>query len=227
MERVQAVAQFRKASKAETTRAYPYPTLFRQVTQPLSDYILIPGHTSENRAFIPFGFFSKDVIVGNSCFSLPDATLFHFGVIQSTMHMAWVRYTCGRIKSDYRYSKDIVYNNFRWPDLSSNQPLAHTRRAQAAIETAAQAVLDARASFPDSSLADLYDPLSMPPALVKAHQKLDAAVDKAYELGGGKKSYKNDAERVAYLFELYQQYTSLLPAEKAKPRRHAKIEISL
>ena len=222
MERVQAVALFRKASKAETTRAYPYPTLFRQVTQPLNDYILIPGHTSENRAFIPFGFFSKDVIVGNSCFSLPNATLFHFGVIQSTMHMAWVRYTCGRIKSDYRYSKDIVYNNFPWPDLSSNRPSPHTGRAQAAIEIAAQAVLDARAAFPDSSLADLYDPLSMPLALVKAHQKLDAAVDKAYELGGGKKSYKNDAERVVWLFELYQQYTSLLPAEKAKPRRRAK-----
>ena len=138
------------------------------------------------------------------------------------MHMAWTNVVCGRLKSDYRYSASIVYNNFPWPDLSSNQPPAHTGRAQAAIETAAQAVLDARAQFPDSSLADLYDPLSMPPALVKAHQKLDAAVDKAYELGGGRKSYKNDAERVAYLFELYQQYTSLLPAEKAKPRRRTK-----
>ena len=139
------------------------------------------------------------------------------------MHNAWVRTTCGRLKSDYRYSKDIVYNNFPWPDSSSNQASPQAERAQAAIETAAQAVLDARAQFPDSSLADLYDPLSMPPALVKAHQRLDAAVDKAYEAGGGKKSYKNDAERVAYLFELYQQYTSLLPAEKAKRRRRAKV----
>ena len=138
------------------------------------------------------------------------------------MHNAWVRTTCGRLKSDYRYSKDIVYNNFPWPDSSSNQASPQAERAQAAIETAAQAVLDARAQFPDSSLADLYDPLSMPPALVKAHQRLDAAVDKAYEAGGGKKSYKNDAERVAYLFELYQQYTSLLPAEKTKPRRRVK-----
>ncbi|NDP64518.1 type IIL restriction-modification enzyme MmeI [Polaromonas sp.] len=225
MARVHAVDQFRKASKAESTRAYPYPTLFRQVTQPKSDYILIPGHSSENRAFIPFGFFSKDVIFGDSCFSLPDATLFHFGVIQSTMHMAWVRYTCGRIKSDYRYSKDIVYNNFPWPDLSSNQPSPQAGRAQAAIEIAAQAVLDARALFPESSLADLYDPLTMPPVLVKAHQKLDAAVDAAYALGGGKKTWKNDAERVAFLFELYQRYTSLLPAEKAKskPKRSAKV----
>ncbi len=138
------------------------------------------------------------------------------------MHNAWMRYVCGRLKSDFRYSAGIVYNNFPWPDLSSNQPPAHVERAQAAIENAAQAVLDARAAFPDSSLADLYDPLSMPPALVKAHQKLDAAVDKAYELSGGKKSYRNDAERVAWLFELYQRYTSLLPAEKAKPRRRAK-----
>ena len=116
----------------------------------------------------------------------------------------------------------LVYNNFPWPDLSSNQPPAQAGRAQAAIETAAQAVLDARADFPDSLLADLYDPLTMPPALVKAHQKLDAAVDKAYKLGGGRKSYKNDAERVAFLFELYQRYTSLLPTEKAKPRRRVK-----
>ena len=139
------------------------------------------------------------------------------------MHNAWVRTTCGRLKSDYRYSASIVYNNFPWPDLSSNQPPAHTERAQAAIEIAAQTVLDTRAQFPDSSLADLYDPLSMPPALVKAHQKLDAAVDKAYELSGGKKSYKNDAERVAYLFELYQQYTSLLPAQKTGSKRRAKV----
>lgn len=111
-QRIEAVAAFRKTSKAKTTRDYPYPTLFRQVTQPKSDYVLIPGHTSENRRYIPFGFFGCDVIVGNSCFSLPGATRFHFGVIQSAMHMAWVRYTCGRLESRYRYSKDIVYNNF-------------------------------------------------------------------------------------------------------------------
>ena len=139
------------------------------------------------------------------------------------MHNALGGQTCGRLKSYYSYPKDIVYNNFPWPDLSpSNQPPAQEGRAQAAIETAAQSVLDARAKFPDSSLADLYDPLTMPPALVKAHQKLDAAVDKAYELGGGRKSHKTAAERVAFLLELYQQYTSLLPTEKAKPSRRAK-----
>ena len=127
-----------------------------------------------------------------------------------------MRTTCGRLKSDYRYSAAIVYNNFPWPDLppkyESNQPQAPAQQAQAAIETAAQTVLDARAQFPTSSLADLYDPLTMPPALRKAHHKLDAAVDAAYALVGGKKTWKNDAERVAFLFERYQQLTSLLPA---------------
>lgn len=220
MERVQAVDRFRRASKAPTTRAYPYPTLFRQVTQPDTDYVLIPGHTSESRAFIPFGFFPKEVIVGNSCFSLPQATLFHFGVIQSTMHMAWVRYTCGRLESRYRYSKDIVYNNFPWPFCAAGAEAdaAQRDKARAAIEQAAQAVLDARVGFPGSSLADLYDPLTMPPALLKAHQKLDAAVDRAYELAGGPRRYASDAERVAFLFTLYQRITSLLPAA-VKPKR--------
>ncbi len=148
-----------------------------------------------------------------------DATKLDFGVLSSSMHNAWIRYTCGRIKSDFRLSAAIVYNNFPWPSLELNQPPAQEGRAKAAIETAAQAVLDTRAQFPDSSLADLYDPLSMPPALVKAHQKLDAAVDAAYALGGGKKTWKNDAERVAYLFELYQKYTSLLPATGAVSKR--------
>jgi len=208
-QRIEAVAAFRKASKAKTTRDYPYPTLFRQVTQPLSNYVLIPRHTSENRRYIPFGFFSSDVIVGDSCFALPGATLFHFGVIQSSMHMAWVRYTCGRLESRYRYSKDIVYNNFPWPDA----PADKTRQA---IDAAAQAVLDARAAFPGATLADLYDPLTMPPALLRAHQKLDAAVDKAY----GKTGFKSDAERVAFLFARYQALTSLLPIATTKRSRN-------
>jgi hypothetical protein len=127
------------------------------------------------------------------------------------MHMAWVRYTCGRLESRYRYSKDIVYNNFPWPD-------SPTDAQREKIEAAAQAVLDARAQFPDASLADLYDPLTMPPALVHAHQKLDAAVDATY----GKKSFKNDAERVAFLFERYQTLTSLLPAEEKNSKGRAK-----
>lgn len=128
------------------------------------------------------------------------------------MHMAWVRYTCGRLESRYRYSKDIVYNNFPWPE-------SPTDKQRAAIEAASQAVLDARAAFPGSTLADLYDPLTMPPLLLKAHQQLDAAVDATY----GRKGFKSDAERVAFLFELYQRYTSLLPAAQAAKSKRRKI----
>jgi len=212
--RVKAVDAFRKESTAQTTRDYPFPMLYRQVTQPRSVYILIPRHTSENRAYIPFGYFEPDTIVGDSCFALPDASHFHFGVIQSAMHMAWVRTVCGRLKSDFRYSKDIVYNNFPWPmDASDGQ--------REAIAKATQDVFDAREQFPESTLADLYDPLSMPPALVKAHQALDRAVDAAYVPSGGKKSWASDAERVAFLFQLYQRLTSFLPAP-ATPKKRAK-----
>jgi len=206
-DRVKEVDKFRKKSKAATTREYPYPSLFRQVTQPKSDYVLVPGHTSETRSFIPFGFFSRTDIVGNSCFAIPRATLFHFGVLQSTMHMAWVRTTCGRLKSDYRYSKDIVYNNFPWPEPTGKQ--------REAIETAAQTVLDERARHPESTLADLYDPISMPAGLVKAHHALDRAVDAAY----GRTNFKSEAERVAFLFTLYEKLTSLFPAEKGTTRK--------
>jgi hypothetical protein len=170
---------------------------------------LIPRTTSENRSYIPFGFFNKDNIVSDTCQSLPNATLFHFGVMTSVMHMAWVRYTCGRLKSDFRYSKDIVYNNFPWPENPSEKQTQ-------AIETAAQSVLDARAQFPESTLADLYDPLTMPPVLLKAHQQLDHAVDAAY----GKNNFQTEAQRVAFLFELYQKYTSLFAPEKPKRRRN-------
>lgn len=189
--RVKAVDAFRKASKAATTRAYPYPMLFRQVTQPTSDYIVIPAHSSETREFIPLGFMSKDQIVGNSCFSLPGATLFHFGVMMSRMHMAWVKYTCGRLESRYRYSKDIVYNNFPWPACGAKQTLG--------IEKAAKAVIDARAQHPTLSPSDLYDPVAMPAELVKAHAALDKAVEKAY----GVSSVLSDSDRVAHLFDRY------------------------
>ena len=129
------------------------------------------------------------------------------------MHMAWVRYTCGRLESRYRYSAGIVYNNFPWPD----EP---TDKQRATVEAAARAVLDARAQFPQSSLADLYDPLTMPPALVKAHQALDRAVDTCYR----KAAFTNDAQRVEFLFERYQQLTSLLPAESTKSKRTKKVD---
>lgn len=159
----------------------------------------------------------REVIANNKLYVAQGATKLHLGVLSSEMHMAWMRYTCGRMKSDFSYSRDIVYNNFPWPE-----PLDD--KARSAIEAAAQAVLDARAAFPDSTLADLYDPLSMPPALVKAHQQLDRAVDAAYtavEKAAGRKAPKlgTDAERVAFLFERYQALTSLLPAEKPKRGR--------
>jgi len=205
--RVKAVDKFRKLSEAPTTQKYPYPSLFRQVTQPKSDYVLVPGHTSESRSFIPFGFFGKADIVGNSCFAIPGATRFHFGVLQSTMHMAWVRAVCGRLESRYRYSKDIVYNNFPWPEPTEKQ--------RTAIEAAALAVLDERARHPESPPADLYDPISMPAALVKAHHALDRAVDAAY----GRTTFTSEAERVAFLFTLYERLTSLFTTEKLKTRR--------
>ena len=238
MRRIQAVKTFRlKSSKALTREQAATPAVFSEIRQPKNSYLLIPRHSSENRAYVPFGFFDSDYVVADSCSSVPNATPFHFGVMSSAMHNAWMRYTCGRLKSDYRYSNTIVYNNFPWPELPQsskpNQPPAPVNKAQAAIETAAQTVLDVRAKFQTgeqpATLADLYDPLTMPPELLKAHQKLDAAVDKAYEASGGKKSYKSDAERVAFLFELYQKFTSLLPTvnKTRKPRAQPKVATSL
>lgn len=204
MKRIKSVEQFRKSSKAASTRNYPHSTLYRQVTQPKSDYILVPRHTSENRDYIPFGFFSRDVIVGDSCFSIPNAEIYHFGIISSAMHMSWVKATCGRLESRYRYSKDIVYNNFPWPDSSTVMVKS--------IEKSAQAVLDARMNHSSASLADLYDPKTMPPDLVKAHRALDAAVDAAYS----KKKFTGDSDRVAFLFGLYQKLAAPLDAPAAK-----------
>ncbi len=211
-QRLEAVRAFRLASKAATTQKFAAtPSLFCQIAQLDTEYLLVPRVSSERRAFIPMGFMSRTTIGNDQVLLVPGATPFHFGVMSSTMHNAWVRYTCGRLESRYRYSKDIVYNNFPWPE-------APTDKQRGAIEAAAQGVLDARAQFPDASLADLYDPLTMPPALVKAHQKLDTAVDAAYMTNSGRKGFKSDAERVTFLFELYQKYTSLLPAA-AKPKR--------
>ncbi len=214
MRRVEGVRKHRAESRRATTQELAKtPTLFAEIRQPHGDYILVPRHSSERRRFIPFGFFTAETIVGDSNLCIPDGTLYEFGTMSSTMHMAWVRYVCGRIKSDFRYTNQIVYNNFPWPD-------APTAAQQQKIEAAAQGVLDARAEFPDASLADLYDPLTMPPALVRAHHQLDSAVDAAY----GKKNFRNDAERVAFLFELYRKYTSLLPAsgKPAVKRKSAK-----
>jgi hypothetical protein len=179
----------------------------------------VPRHSSERREFIPIGFLSPDVIVGDANLCIPAATLFHFGVTTSRMHMAWVKYVCGRIKSDYRYTNSIVYNNFPWPGWESKEALPSDPRSEIAIKIAAQEVLDARAACKGQTLADLYDPDVMPPALRKAHQKLDKAVDAAY----GYKGARDDAARVAFLFGLYQQLTGATavaaPVKSVTPRK--------
>ncbi len=208
--------RYRETSNRPQTRELAKtPGLFGEIRQPVNRYLLIPKVSSENRAFIPIGFMSPEFIASGTTLIVPDANLFHFGILHSTIHMAWVRAVCGRMKSDYQYSASIVYNNFPWPErVPLPQPLPR-EGGGGKIEVAAQAVLDARAAHPDASLADLYDPLTMPPDLVKAHQKLDAAVDAAY----GYKGAATDAGRVAFLFGLYQQLTSLLPQDKPARRR--------
>ena len=219
MKQVEAVKQFRLASKsAPTQKLAQTPTRFHVENILDSTYLVIPEVSSERRDFIPIGFMQPDTLCSNLVKIVPNATLYHFGIVTSTMHMAWVRAVCGRLKSDYRYSAGIVYNNFPWPEATDD-------KHRNAIETAAQGVLDARAHFPGSTLADLYDPLTMPPALVKAHQQLDKAVDAAYlaaEKSAGRKAPKltTDAERVAFLFERYQHLTSLpLPAGQKRKKR--------
>ncbi|MCW5206316.1 class I SAM-dependent DNA methyltransferase [Desulfobulbus sp. F5] len=216
-QRIEKVRDMRLVStKADTRELAATPTLFAEIRQCKTTYLLVPAHTSENRIYIPVGYLSADVVCGNANFQVPDATLFDFGILTSLMHNAWMRTTCGRLESRYRYSASIVYNNFPWPPSPSD-------KQQQAVEAAAQAVLDARAQFPDSSLADLYDPLTMPPVLHEAHRALDKAVDAAY----GRRDFKSEAERVAFLFDLYQKYTaSLLPlaAKGKKPGRRKKAD---
>lgn len=210
MERVEAVRHSRLTSPRPTTRELAAtPTLFGEIRHPsASHYLLIPSVSSEKRAYIPIGLMPSEVISTNLNLIVPNGKLYHLGVLSSVMHMAWVRSVCGRLKSDYRYSAGIVYNNFPWPQTI-------TDRQKQVIEDAAQAVLDARAQHPGASLADLYDPLTMPPELVKAHRRLDAAVDGAYS----KKQFSGDSDRVAFLFELYQQLASPLEAKKTKRRK--------
>ena len=211
----------REAKAGQSSLALaPTPTRFHVENLPKTSYLLLPRHFSENRDYMPSGFMSPNDLSGDANLIVSSDDLCFFGVISSRMHMAWIRTTCGRIKSDYRYSAGIVYNNFPWPE-----PLDD--KARPAIEAAAQGVLDVRAAFPDSTLADLYDPLTMPPVLVKAHQQLDRAVDVAYlavEKAAGRKAPKlgTDAERVAFLFERYQALTSLLPVTKTKKARSSR-----
>jgi hypothetical protein len=186
-----------------------YPTLFRQIAQPKSNYLAIPKTSSERRSYLPMGYLSPTDIVSSELFTCPGATLYHFGVLSSAMHTAWLRVVAGRLKSDYRYSSTLVYNNFSWPESPSEN-------ARGKVEAAAQAVLDARAAYPSASLADLYDPLTMPAPLVKAHVALDRAVDRCYR----RKAFASDQERVEHLFSLYEKLVApLVPQERPRKRR--------
>ncbi len=209
LQQIAEVKNYRqKSTKSQTRELANFPTLFAEERQPENDYLLIPRTSSENRKYIPFGFYTHDFIVNDSCTALPNANKWHFGVLESEMHMAWVKYVCGRLKSDYRYSGSIVYNNFPWPQ----DP---TDKQKVVVEKAAQVVLDARLLFPESSLADLYDPNTMPPALVKAHQQLDKAVDLCYR----PQPFASEAKRIEYLFELYDQYTAGMFVVQKKKRK--------
>jgi len=207
LKQIEIVKRHRLKSNREATKKLAvYPSLFGEIRQPSTNYILIPRHSSENRMYIPMGFFLSTDIASDSCLFVANANIYHFGVMQSLIHMVWVKYTCGRIKSDYRYSNETVYNNFPWPENPSD-------KQKITVEKAAQAVLNARASFPNSSLADLYDPNTMPPVLVKTHKALDKAVDACYR----SQPFINETKRIEFLFELYDRYTAgLFVKEKNK-----------
>ena len=213
LQRVEAVKKFRLESIAPSTRDHAAtPSLFRDRNHPDS-FIVVPRVSSETRKYIPMGFFDHDSIASDTCMIIPNGTVYHFGILTSTMHMAWTRCVCGRLKSDYRYSKDIVYNNFPWPNPTAKQ--------KAAIERAAQDVLDIRKKFPNASLADLYDPVAMPHALIKAHQKLDKVVESAYGRSFDGGIHADDSQRVVFLFELYQKLAGELfvKGKKGKGRK--------
>ena len=209
LQRLDAVKKSRQESKKDATREWAQkPSFFTEDRQPNTNYLAVPEVSSERRIYIPIGFLTPDVICSNKIQIIPDTTLFHFGVLTSIMHMEWMRHVTGRLKGDYQYSSSIVYNNFPWPDASESD--------KEDIAEKAKGVLDAREQFPDSTLADLYDPNTMPPALLKAHQTLDKAVDKAYR----KASFKNEKERIEFLFERYQKLTQpLIQPEKKKQRK--------
>ena len=198
-DRVQAVREFRLASSAKTTQGYAkVPHLFAQITQPEgADCLLVPRVSSERRRYAPIGFIKAGVVASDAVQIIPNATLYHFGVLTSNVHMAWMRVVCGRLEMRYRYSKEQVYNTFPWPNPTETQKVK--------IEQTAQAILDARAKYPDTSLADLYDEVTMPVELRKAHQDNDRAVMQAY--GFPVKSTFTESQCVAELFKLYKEMT--------------------
>lgn len=202
-EAVKNVQENRSSSKRESTKKLAeMPYLFGEIRQPEGDYLLVPRVSSENRRYIPMGFMGADDLASDAVQIIPDATLYDFGILTSNVHMAWMRTVAGRLKSDYRYSAKIVYNNFPWPEVTEVQ--------KEKISKTAQAILDARALYPDSSLADLYDELTMPVELRRAHQANDKAVMEAYDMTkivDGKKTWLTESETVARLFEMYEELT--------------------
>jgi hypothetical protein len=212
MERVNATKEARsKSSRPQTQLLAALPTLFGEIRQPSKNYLALPRVSSVNRRYIPMKFLDSSTIAGDKVYTLVGATCYHFGILESLMHMSWMKYTAGRLKSDYSYSNSITYNNYPWPEAPSD-------KQKQAVEAAAQAVLDARSQFPESSLADLYDPNTMPPLLVKAHQMLDKAVDLCYR----QQPFMSEAKRIEFLFELYEKYTSGLFVPQKKERRSKK-----
>ena len=198
--RVAAVKEYRSKSKRTSTKKLAdMPTHFQTENMPRGNYIVIPEVSSEARRYIPMGYMDSSVLCSNKLRLLPDGKLYHFGILQSNMHMAWVRAVCGRLESRYDYSIKIVYNNFPWPTLTDAQ------RQQ--IERTAQMILDARTRYSDSSLADLYDPVTMPSELLRAHQKNDKAVMAAYGIGPNHPAFKDEAACVAFLMKMYQEKT--------------------
>jgi hypothetical protein len=205
--RVEAVRLWRSRSDRKNTKKLSEtPTIFAEIRQPKTNYLAFPTVSSVNRKYIPISFLNPSVIASNQLYILPNASMYHFGILTSIMHMAWVKYVCGRLKSDYRYSASIVYNNYPWPESPTEKQIK-------AVETTALKVLDVRAKFPDSSLAILYDLDTNPPELVKAHIDLDKAVDLAYR----PQTFTTEANRMAFLFELYEKYTvDLFTKQKSK-----------
>lgn len=202
---VQKVKDMRESSNREATRKLAdTPYLFGEIRQPDTNYLIIPRVTSELRKYIPIGYIPSNIIASDACITLPDATQYHFGILISNVHMAWMRSVCGRLEMRYRYSNTIVYNNFPWCNPTDEQ--------KAKIEKTAQGILDARALYPECSLADLYDELTMPPELRKAHQLNDAAVMEAYgfrikDEQSGKSRWLTESETVAHLMQMYQELT--------------------
>ena len=195
MERVEQVKEFRlNSTRKQTKLLADYPREFAEIRQPDSYYILVPRHTSENREYVPMGFFDKNNIVSDTCSFVPNASLYDFGILTSKMHMTWMSYVCGRLKGDYRYSATIVYNNFPFP-----KEIPETLCQK--IKEASEDILLIREKYVDESLSNLYDPMLMPSDLRKAHRKLDDLVDKAYS----NDKFVNDDDRMKLLFDLYQE----------------------